>query len=372
MKKRVKERLDTRLEPVVKNAVAEGVCSGLAVGISTQRKGGGEKYYLVEGRTSYEEVAVRIDRTTLFDLASLTKPLCTALGIALLIERNQLAWKSRISDFLPFEVTTLGQEITVDQVLTHSAGFLAYKPLYSQFPPELNREIKDKLIRFFLEEERVYAPGTRCLYSDIGFLLLGEVIEQVAGLPLDLFFKKEIAVPLGIDNDVLFVRLPGTAHLQRKVAATEQCGWRNRLMYGEVHDEHAWLLNGVAGHAGLFGSIDGVLAMTEAILALWKGRRSALPLSQPLLAFTLTRKYQNCSWCRGFDTPAPVGSSAGTRFSEASVGHLGYTGTSFWIDPVREITVVLLTNRVHPTRNNERIKAFRPLLHDAVMEVLSQ
>ena len=142
------------------------------------------------------------------------------------------------------------------------------------------------------------------------------------------------------------------------------------MLQGEVDDEHCWLMNGVAGHAGLFGTIQGVLEMSAHILNQWQGREEHPAYSNTLLQIALTKQYSDQTWCKGFDTPSQPGSSAGEYISGKSVGHLGFTGTSFWIDPEKDMVIVLLTNRIHPTRDNEKIKKFRPLLYDAVYQAM--
>ena len=364
--------MDNRLKPLLKNALVSGVCSGLALGIYAYN-GGREKRSIISlGRSRNDGKGRKVTGNTFFDLASLTKPLCTVLGTCCLIQKKQLAWQTKVTDLVPYSLQPGLRTITVDQLLTHSAGLIAYKPLYALYKPVHRREIKEDLLCAFLAEKKAYDPGSACVYSDIGFMLLGTIIEQLSGMSLDEFFSSQVAAPIGVEDRVLFRRLPGNEGWGKEVAATEQCLWRQRLLQGEVHDEHAWLMNGVAGHAGLFGTITGVLAMVEYILHAWKGRTAHPGFSQEILEQALTKKYADRPWCRGFDTPAAQGSSAGSFFSEKSVGHLGYTGTSFWIDPEQEIVVVLLTNRVHPDRNNEGIKSFRPVLHDAVMEVLQE
>ena len=142
-------------------------------------------------------------------------------------------------------------------------------------------------------------------------------------------------------------------------------------MQGEAHDEHCWLMGGVAGHAGLFGTLRGVMGLCAMILDVWNNRgKASFPCGQELLREALTTRHKNGSWCLGFDTPTPGHSSSGQYFSPQSVGHLGFTGTSFWIDPLHDIAIVLLTNRVHPSRINEKIRIFRPYFHDYIMERL--
>ncbi len=158
---------------------------------------------------------------------------------------------------------------------------------------------------------------------------------------------------------------------KHNIAATERCLWRDRIIQGEVHDEHCFLMGGVAGHAGLFGTLDGVLSLCTHIQKTWKGKKTGLPVDKRILDIALQRKYPDRTWCLGFDTPSTTGyTSAGKYLSKKSVGHLGYTGTSFWIDPEKYTILVLLTNRVHPSRENKKIKEFRPWFHDQVMNFL--
>jgi CubicO group peptidase (beta-lactamase class C family) len=165
--------------------------------------------------------------------------------------------------------------------------------------------------------------------------------------------------------------MPGQEKKLENYAFMEECPFRQRMLRGEVSDENAHALGGVAGHAGLFGTMEGVLLFAVHLLDQWQGREEHPGYrSRDLRKFLKKQKIPGSTWALGFDTPSPTGSSGGKYLSPVSVGHLGFTGTSFWIDPVRELVMVLLSNRVHPSRENERIKKFRPLLHDAVIENL--
>jgi CubicO group peptidase (beta-lactamase class C family) len=184
---------------------------------------------------------------------------------------------------------------------------------------------------------------------------------------LDRVAAEKIYRPLGLGDDLFFLPLC-EARPDRRYAAMEDCPWRGKILVGEVHDDNAHALGGVAGHAGLFGTVQGVLALTTHLLEVWQARARPVGFhAAELRHFLTTRPVADSTWVLGFDTPSATGSSAGHHFSSASVGHLGFTGTSFWIDPVKELVVVLLTNRVHPVRHDERIKTFRPRFHDEVM-----
>jgi CubicO group peptidase (beta-lactamase class C family) len=212
-------------------------------------------------------------------------------------------------------------------------------------------------------------PGTRTLYSDLNFILIDGILAGVTGRPIDALFAERVAKPLGLTG-LFFIDLTDPARTARArqgraFAATERCAWRGRTLVGEVHDDNAHAMGGVSGHAGLFGSLDDVAAVASAWLAAYGGRDDLL---DPRLVrqFWQRSPLPGSGRTLGFDTPSAVGSQAGGGFGPRTVGHLGFTGTSVWIDPDRELIVVLLTNRVHPTRANEAIKRFRPLLHERV------
>jgi len=210
----------------------------------------------------------------------------------------------------------------------------------------------------------VQPVGSHVVYSDIGFMILEWLVEEICGKRFDRFVSATLYEPLGLGNlffiDTEAGRKPGV------FAATEQCPWRQQLQSGQVHDENAYAAGGVQGHAGLFGAALDVHRLLSHLLSSYHGQPST-PLFQPDMVQLFFRPLAGSDKALGFDTPSLSGSSSGRFFSRNSVGHLGFTGTSFWMDLDRSIIVVLLTNRVHPTRDNEEIKAFRPLLHDAVM-----
>jgi CubicO group peptidase (beta-lactamase class C family) len=214
------------------------------------------------------------------------------------------------------------------------------------------------------------------LYSDLGFMLLGFIIERLTSRSLAAFCEEELFRPLGAAPLAYRPRGETVSDVRRddshSIAPTEDDPWRGRILCGEVHDENAYALGGIAGHAGLFGTADAVLAMSAGWLAAYRGEESIL--DGPLVRRFASRRRSipGSSWGLGWDTPSPP-SSAGAHFGESSFGHLGYTGTSLWIDPSRRLEVVLLSNRVHPTRRNERIRRFRPHLHDLVCrEILGE
>ncbi len=364
--------LEKPLETLFEKGLAKGVFTAAACAIFTERGDRPGRLIKTWGRTRKGKKGENVTPYTIFDLASLTKPLCTTLSILCLIDQGVLDWSDSLDKLLKTDIETGKRNIRLDQLLSHSSGLKPYRPYFTDFAPEIKKDNKKKLIKALLKEPLAYEPGSECRYSDLGFMLLGEVVERLSGRQLDSFFNEKIIKPLKIEEALFFNALNRNKNKKtEKFAATEKCPWRGRVIQGEVHDEHAWLMGGVAGHAGLFGTIKAVLLMTEKILCQWRNQENFPAYSTTTLQKALKKKYSDQTWCMGFDTPTPGGSSGGKYISPRSVGHLGYTGTSFWIDPERDLIMILLTNRVYPTRKNEQIRMFRPLFHDTVIEGLS-
>jgi CubicO group peptidase (beta-lactamase class C family) len=202
-------------------------------------------------------------------------------------------------------------------------------------------------------------------YSDLGYMVLGFVIERVTGQSLEDFTRERIFLPLQADKLVFGIQKIQGA-MSDQIAPTEDDPWRGRLLHGEVHDGNAAALGGVAGHAGLFGTAQAVGQVTKAWLDSYAGKPS---LFQRDVVRQFVKAQPGISWGLGWDTPSQP-SSSGQWFSPESFGHLGFTGTSIWIDPIKELEVIFLSNRVHPTRENQAIKTFRPKLHDVIIRGL--
>lgn len=312
----------------------------------------------------YKNETVSLD--TVFDLASLTKPLATTLAAMVLIQKGRLFLEQSLGDLIPDFADSAKAGIQTRQLLDHTAGLPDYRPYYQtlrRFPYELRKEALRGLI---IEEPLISTIGEKTLYSDIGFMVLQWIIETVAGTDLNAFIKTEIYDPLGVQN-LFFVR-----HDQfipdKNYAATEFCPWRQKVLIGQVHDDNAYVVGGVAGQAGLFGTAESVHAVLHELLKNYYGD-SSKHVFKPDLVNLFFRKSPGSDRALGFDVPSPKGSSSGGLFNrDATVGHLGFTGTSFWMDLDKQVIVILLTNRVHPSRSNEQIKEFRPLIHDEVMK----
>ncbi|MFQ5663458.1 MAG: glycoside hydrolase family 3 N-terminal domain-containing protein [Terriglobia bacterium] len=355
---------EKRFEPVFKlldAAVAEGVFPGGVLAVGHQGRLATLHPF---GRFRYDTRAPRVEADTLYDSASLTKVVATTTAAMLLYDRGRLPLDARVTDYLPEfnrePDAAAKAQIRIRHLLTHSSGLPGYIRLFQE--AENRQQLLERIYALPLD----YPTGTQAVYSDLGIILLGEVIERVSGQPLDRFLRQKLFAPLGMRN-TLFTP---PASLRPRIAPTEEDReFRHRLIQGEVHDENAWVMGGVAAHAGLFSTARDLAVFCQLLLngGLYAHRRFLARSTIEL--FTTRQNLPESSRALGWDTPSPP-SSSGQYFSARAFGHTGFTGTSIWIDPEKELFVVLLTNRVHPTRANEKIRAFRPRLHDAVVEAL--
>jgi CubicO group peptidase (beta-lactamase class C family) len=347
------------------NRAFPGAAMAVSWGISEER----QRLIQTFGYTTYSQKN-KVEESTVYDLASLTKPLATTLAILALLKERRLKLSDQVLDIFP-QTGMAQHKFSICDLLCHSAGFVAHKPYYLELCKLVEGEKSNALLSLLMKENQAYKPGTLSLYSDLGFMLLGLIVEKKSGLGLAEFFSKKIAGPLGLAQKI-FYSPTGSENTKRPYAPTEDCLLRKNILFGEVSDENAHALGGVAGHAGLFGTAEGVLEMGVHLLDQWRGREEHPNYQASDLCQFLTRQdIPGSTWALGFDTPSSIGSSGGRYLAPTSVGHLGFTGTSFWIDPTRNLVMVLLSNRVHPSRENNQIKQFRPLFHETVMESLN-
>jgi len=350
------------LKPVdllMKQAVAEGIFPGGVLHVS---KNLSVQMFEAYGRSDIF-AGQRTTRETIFDLASLTKPLATTPAVMKLIQAGKLELDDTLGRILPPFGKTDKAAITIRQLLAHDSGLPDYRP-YFRILRNLSPEKRPERLRgLLLEEPLLHPPGLHTLYSDLGFMILEWVVQSAARQRLDRFVSETIFTPLGLN--LYFIDL-GVIRPDGEYAATERCGWRGMLLKGAVHDDNAFVMGGIAGHAGLFGTARDVYGFLATLLSVYQGRQRTSMFRTAIVRAFLDRP-PNAERALGFDAPAATGASCGRYFSKNSVGHLGFTGTSFWMDLERSIIIILLTNRVHPSRDNIRIRSFRPVLHDAVM-----
>lgn len=349
---------------LMKDAVADNVFPGGVLLVSVEGTIVFFEAYGVENLFSGSPVTPK----TIFDLASLTKPLATTLAIMKLVQRSELTLKQNLGSILPSFKNTGKEKIRIENLLYHNSGFPNYRPYYIQIRNLEPGQRKSALRELLVKEPLVYPTGRQVVYSDLGFMVLCWVVETASGIGLDHYVTENIYQPLNL-NELFFVpidkKLP---HAQ--FAATEKCAWRGFMVEGVVHDDNAYSVGGVDGHAGLFGTAEDVFYLLSELMAGYRGEAETKMFDKDLTRHFL-RRNQRTGRTLGFDTPSLVDPSCGRFFSKRTVGHLGFTGTSFWMDLERNMMVILLTNRIHPSRDNNRIKAFRPRLHDTVMENLN-
>ena len=305
-------------------------------------------------------------RETVFDLASLTKPLATTLAVVRLADQGRIDLDQPVGKWLPALAGSDKATITARQLLCHQSGFPAHRLFYMMLKSLSPKERKAAVLQLLKQTPLACQPGETTLYSDLDFMLLCRLVEAVAGCPMDHFLKVDIYDPMGL-NDLFFVDLTGSQRPRRPYAATELCPVRNRLLVGEVHDDNAWFVGGIDGHAGLFGTAEALFQLLRFLVADFRGLASTSIFSKQILS-EVFHGIKNYPLPLGFDRPSVQNSSAGRYFSATTVGHLGFTGVSFWMDLEKDCCIILLTNRVHPSRWNTRLGQFRPNIHNRIME----
>ncbi|MCH8890358.1 MAG: beta-lactamase family protein [Myxococcales bacterium] len=369
-----------RVDRAIDKAIARAEIPGAVVGARIPKSGEILEHFSERGLAVLQPERIPMTRRTIFDLASLTKPLATTTAILLLVDEGAVELDAPVSKYLPLFSERGKEAVTIRHLLSHSSGLKPWRAYHEMLlqkerktgetligSPETRAYVIDRTVR----SAPVHEPGEAAVYGDLDFIVLGAVVEAVGGQRLDDFCREKIFGPLDM-SDTFFIPIgrdaqPLAEPTKRRIAATENCPWRNRVLWGEVHDPNASVMGGVAGHAGLFSTVDDVMKFGQIIIDVWHGRSDALP--RETLRQFLTRQSLPVSsdWALGWDTPTEGASSSGKHFSANSVGHLGFTGTSLWIDLDREVVIALLTNRVHLIAKKSRF-GLRPIVHDAIIE----
>lgn len=349
---------------VVERAIAERAFPGAAWGVLYR---GTVVTMEAAGRLTYETAAAAVEAATVFDLASVTKVVATTAAAMLLVDRGRLELDTRVGDLLPGFVIGMApgsgkEKVTVRMLLEHSSGLPAYETLFRSCGAA------EALLRATLQLPLEARPGARTEYSDFGYVLLGKVLEILAGERLDRFCAREIFGPLGLAHT-------GFCPAEKTwsaIAPTEiDRTFRGRVIQGEVQDENCFVLGGVAGHAGVFANVEDVLRFADCILARGKTPDGRDLFKAETVEHFATKHTTPDGKSRGLGWDVPTeGSQSGRYFGPRSIGHLGYSGCSLWMDPDQELAVVLLTNRTWPDRSNDAIRRVRPVFHDAVVEAL--
>ena len=315
------------------------------------------------GRLTYDSESATVSPATLFDLASLTKVVATTAMAMVLYERGMLDLDAPVAGIVP-EFAKSGDrdprrnKVSLKMLLAHSSGLPAHEKFF------LKARGREELLQMVFKTPLIAEPGSRSVYSDVGFMVLGEALERIAEEPLDRFCQREVFGPLGMAHTTYAP--PAESRGQIPPTQDDQT-FRKRVIQGEVQDENASVLGGIAAQAGVLSTAEDLAHFAHAML----GGVPAIVRPETVALFTQRESTPaGTSRALGWDTPSGEPSQSGKYFSKRTFGHLGYTGTSLWIDPARQLSVVLLTNRSWPDCANWAIKQVRPQFHDAVVEAL--
>ena len=342
---------------VMDRAMADSAFPG-AIAVIGTRDGKLTSYAV--GRIDWPAQAPKPDERTLWDMASLTKVVGMTTAIMQLVEQDRVELDAPVVRYVP-EFTGEGKErVTIRHLLTHSSGLPSWRPLYKE------ATTPDTAVSIVFATPLDTVPGARMVYSDLGAILLGKVVERVSGERLDDYLSRHLFAPLGMSSTMY----RPDASLRDRIAPTEFDPWRQRKIHGEVHDENAFMLGGVSGHAGLFSTAADLTRFARMMLAGGTLDGVRVVRASTIAQFSAVQDPGLSHRALGWETPSGR-NSAGSRMSARAFGHTGFTGTSLWMDPEAGVFVILLSNRVNPSRQNTRIGLVRTALADAVMAAVS-
>ncbi len=352
------------VDKVVQKAIKDSAFPGAVLLIS---KDGNTIYQKAYGHYTYNDSSPKMKISTIFDLASVSKVISTTTCAMICYDRGLFNLDDKVAKYIPSFGQNGKQNVTIRNLLVHDSGLrpdiISYKAYENSPNPE-----KDILNEIY-SDTLIYPTGSKMVYSDLNMITMQKIIEKVTGKTLDKFADEEVFKPLGM----MHTMYNPPASLKDSCAPTETDNYfRNRQLQGEVHDETSFLMGGVAGHAGLFSNVNDLAKFLKMLLN--KGSFDGKQLIKPETVNLFIKQQSDLSSrALGWDTKSENGySSAGKYFSPLSYGHTGYTGTSVWTDPTRKLFVILLTNRVYPTRKNTKIIHVRPLVHNAVIKALEK
>ena len=349
----------SEVEKVINEAIKEEAFPGAVILVWKDDKTIFQKPF---GQFTYDKNSNRVTLKSIYDLASLTKVLATTTAAMICVDKKLFDLGDKVYEYIPAFALNGKENVTIKNLLLHNSGLPAWKRYYDK-----NLSVEEILNDIYNSEIK-FETGTETLYSDLGMIVLGKVINKASNQTLDEFCKEEFFTPLKMHNT--FFNPPDL--VLHRIAPTEIDNyWRMKLIKGKVHDENSSLLGGVSGHAGLFSTAQDIAKLLELIINKGKINDKQLIKSETVELFTL-KKIDKNDRLLGWDVKSETGSSAGNKLSKNSFGHTGFTGTSIWVDPVRNLFVVFLTNRVYPSRENKKILHVRPELHDAVIDAIER
>lgn len=373
--------LTVKLTTLLEDGVRGGVFPGAVLIVGKEGEtifraaAGQQSSRAIKGAESVSQTTV----DTVFDVASLTGAIVTATLVLKLSELGKLSLDDKVTRYLQGFGVYGKSKITIRQLLNHNAGLPAWAPFFESILEEnagprlgimTSRSARDFVYDEIQRLPLKYEPGERYLYSDLGSMLLGNIIEVLTGLSLDKAAFKYVFQPMGLKSssyiDLSMIKRRGIHPITDLIAATEECPWRKRVLCGEVHDDNAWAMGGIAGHSGLFSSAPDIHKFARVLLASYHG------VGEFLKKETLRKEWagEEDAFKGGWDTPSKENGMIDSGLSPQAIGMCGFTGCSLWIEPDRAIDIVLMSNRIHPTRSNKKIVQFRADLHRAVLDSL--
>jgi CubicO group peptidase (beta-lactamase class C family) len=363
----------TSVDNLVNNSISQKYFPGAQLIIGSSKEIIYEKYY---GHYTYEPDADNISSSSLYDIASVTKVIATTSAVMKLYDEGKIKLDDKVSDYFPDFAANNKGNITILNLLVHNSGLKAWVPFYKSCT------CKDDIIKYICGISLEYPTGSKFIYSDLNFIILGVIVEKISGVSLNDYCKDNIFKPLGMEHTLF----QPSDDLKKFTVPTEyDSNWRKRQLNGEVHDEAASLMGGVSGNAGLFSNARELFSLTQMLANNGKyynpytrGLKEERMFSEATVKL-FTQKYETSAYdntrALGWDTKQPplgsYRSQCGELISENCFGHTGYTGTSIWCDRDRDIIIIFLTNRVYPSRDNNGIKETRPELHNLIIKTLS-
>lgn len=375
----------SKVTELLTQGVADGVFPGadLLVGRSgdvVYREHVGSKW--VEPPESINNV---MSRDTVFDVAGLTGLVVTTSLLMKFVEGGKLKLEDRASRFIQGFSVSGKSAITIEHLLAHASGLPAWAPFYEELVKAnganrigilTSRGARDYIYNALSRLPTKFEPGTKQLYSDLGLILLGSLIESLSGLTLDRAAQKFLLQPLGMKSssyvELAMIKRRGIHPVKDRIAPTEECPWRRRVLCGEVHDDNAWAMGGIAGHSGLFTTASDLHLFASEILKAFRGQSEFLKRDTVMRFFAGPTAFEAEGGYRlGWESPNRENYMTESGLSELAVGQCGFTGCSLWLEPTMGVDIILMTNRIHPSRSNKEIRSFRPKLHIAILEALS-
>ncbi|MCO6430630.1 MAG: serine hydrolase [Deltaproteobacteria bacterium] len=371
---------------LLQQAVEEGVAPGIVTLVAREKSvlylnsvGSRSKS---EGAKGESPSAMSVE--TVFDIASLTASVVTATVMMKLIEAGKVRLEDKAVRFIQGFGVFGKSQITIEQLLHHTSGLAAWAPYYEELLRANSGErlgvmtskgAREYILNSIIRSHLKYETGTKQVYSDLGLILLGHLIETFTGAALDKVAYKLIIQPLGLKStsyvDLSMIKRRGIHPVTDIIAPTEDCPWRKRVLCGEVHDDNAWAMGGIAGHSGLFSTAKDLHVFASEMLSSYRGHSDFLRRDTIRRFWDVSGISGQEGWRLGWDAPSSENGMAESGLSRRAVGMNGFTGCSLWIEPEQGIQIIVMSNRVNPTRSNKKMLTFRPRLHAAILQALS-